>query len=521
MSLFRSVATVGGLTMVSRVTGLAREMLIASFLGAGMVADAFFVAFRFPNLFRSLFAEGAFNAAFVPLFAGKAEIEGAAQARLFAEQAFAVLFCVLLVFVAAIEIAMPLAIWGIAPGFSAVPGKMELAAELSRITFPYLLFISLVSLQSGVLNSMGKFAAAAATPILLNLVSMALLWALVGRTPTAGHAMAWGTLVAGVAQFLWLAVHLHRNGIGLRPTRPRLTPEVKLLLKRIVPGAVGAGVYQVNLLVNTIIASGVANGAVSYLNYADRVSQLPLGVVGFAIGTALLPLLSRQIRAGDVAAAQESQNRAMELGLLLTIPAAIGMGVLALPIIRVLFEHGSFTAADSAAVAPALMAFALGLPAYVLVKVLTPSFFARQDTTTPVKVAGATMVVNLALNLLLMGPLAHVGMALSTASAAWFNVIVLLVLLHRRSFFKADRRLISRGLRLLAAGLVMGAALFFALREMPAGLGRGFEIGLLAALIAGGGLVYGLGVVASGAARLADLKRLGRRKRAEGSPTLD
>lgn len=513
MSLVRSIATIGGFTMLSRITGLLREMMIAHYMGAGAVADAFFVAFRFPNLFRSLFAEGAFNAAFIPLFAGKLTAEGEAEARTFAEQALAVMALVLGLFVAVVELSMPWAIYALAPGFGAVPGKLELAVELSRICFPYLLFISLTSLQAGVLNSLGRFAAAAGTPVLLNLVAMVGLWALAPYTETPGHALAWGTFAAGVAQFSWLVFSVRKAGMGLRLARPRLTPEVRLLARRIVPGAVGAGVYQVNLVINTMIASTVANGAVSYLNYADRVNQLPLGVVGIAIGTALLPLLSRQLRAGDAEGARESQNRAMEFALLLTLPAAAALIVLGEPVIRVLFQRGSFGAAETAATAGALAAFAIGLPAYVLVKVLTPAFFAREDTATPVRVAGATMVLNVALNLALMGPLAHVGMALSTALAAWFNAAVLAVLLKRRGFFAMDKRLKAKAPRIAAATLVL-AALLAAGRHW--GWGHAVNGWLAIAILAG---LVGLGLAGFiaaahvfGAARLSEIKAMMRRR---------
>jgi putative peptidoglycan lipid II flippase len=514
MSLVKAIATIGGWTVLSRITGLMREMLVARYLGAGTVADAFFVAFRFPNMFRALFAEGAFNAAFVPLFAGKLEAEGAPAAREFAEQCFAVLAAALLAFIAVIEIMMPWAIYGLASGFDDTPGKLVLATELSRITFPYLLFISLVSLQSGVLNAMGRFAAAAGTPVLLNLTSMAVLVALVPYVETAGHAMAWGVFASGVAQFSWLVYSVRRVGMGLRLVRPRLTPEVKLMLKRVVPGAVGAGVYQVNLLINTMIASQVADGAVSYLNYADRVNQLPLGVVGIAIGTALLPLLSRQLRAGETAAALESQNRAMEFGMLLTLPAAFAFLAIAHPIIAVLFERGSFTAADSAAVTPALMAFALGLPAYVLVKVLTPGFFARQDTKTPVKIALITVVINVGLNLLLMGPLAHVGMALSTAIAAWLNVCILAWTLKKRGYFAIDRRLTDRLWRILLAALVMAGALRlaeWALASMLAAHGLR-ALGLCILLAVGAG-TFAMAALLTGAARLDEMKAMLRRRK--------
>ncbi|OAN47993.1 lipid II flippase MurJ [Paramagnetospirillum marisnigri] len=514
MSLFRSIATVGGFTMMSRVTGLMREMMIAHYLGAGAVADAFFVAFRFPNLFRSLFAEGAFNAAFVPLFTGRLSEHGAAEARLFAERALAVLVVALTILVALMEVFMPWAMLGLAPGFAATPGKMDLAVDFSRICFPYLLFISMTSLQAGVLNAQGRFAAAAATPVLLNLTSMAGLWALAPHTPTAGHAMAWGTFAAGLVQLAWLFWAARRCGMGLAPRRPRLSPEVRLLFKRIVPGAVGAGVYQVNLVVNTMIASLVADGAVSYLNYADRVNQLPLGVVGIAIGTALLPLLSRQLKEGDIAAAKDSQNRAMEAGLLLTLPAAVALMCIAAPVIRVLFERGNFGPTETEATANALVAFAIGLPAYVLVKVLVPAFFAREDTGTPVKVAGAAMLLNIGLNLALAPVIGHVGMALSTALAAWFNVVVLAVLLHRRGFFAMDQRLRTKAPRILAACAVMAAALWGTrLLLWPLAQGQMLAVVMLAALVAVGALGYGLAVHLLGAARLSELKSMMRRRK--------
>jgi putative peptidoglycan lipid II flippase len=513
MSLVRSIATVGGFTLLSRVTGLMREMMIAHFLGAGAAADAFFVAFRFPNLFRSLFAEGALNAAFVPLFSGKRTTEGQEQAVLFAEQAMSVLGLWLIGFVAVMELAMPWAMLGLAPGFSEIPGKMDLATELSRICFPYLLFISLTALQAGVLNSVGRFAAAAGTPILLNLVAMLGLLVLTPYTETPAHALAWGTFASGVAQFSWLVFSCRKAGISLMPVRPRLTPEIRLLIKRIVPGAVGAGVYQVNLVINTMIASTVADGAVSYLNYADRVNQLPLGVVGIAIGTALLPLLSRQIKQGDLQAAAESQNRALEFGMLLTVPAAAALMVLALPVITVLFQRGSFDAVASVETSHALMAFAVGLPAYVLVKVLTPSFFAREDTATPVKVAAIVMAINIALNFALVGELRHVGMALSTAIAAWCNVGLLAVLLARRGYFGIDTRLKTRGPRIVAAGIGMAGVLFLAQDWLwSSGLGLWKALSVVAILVVLGLVVFAVLAHIFGAARLDEMRAMMRKR---------
>jgi putative peptidoglycan lipid II flippase len=513
MSLFRPIATVGGLTLLSRVTGLAREMMVAHFLGASAVADAFFVAFRFPNLFRSLFAEGALNAAFVPLYTGKLTEGGQEKADEFASHALSILAMALTLFVAVMEMAMPWAMMGLAPGFADVPGKSQLATEFSRICFPYLLFISLTALQSGILNSVGRFAAAAGTPILLNLVSMLGLWSLSPYTETPGHALAWGTFASGVAQFGWLVFSVRKAGVRIRLSSPELSPDMRMLFARMVPGAIGAGVYQVNLVINTMIASTVANGAVSYLNYADRVNQLPLGVVGIAIGTALLPLLSRQIRQGDAQAALASQNRALEVGLLLTVPAAAALMSMSHPVIQLLFERGSFGPEATTATARALVAFAAGLPAYVLVKILTPAFFARHDTATPVRVAAGSVAVNVTLNLLLAGPLGHVGMALATALAAWFNVAALLVILARRGYFHADARLMGRAPRILAASATMAALVWGLAGYLQGWMGTPSGLAAAVAILVAAGLA-GFGVAAHllGAAHVAELRQIMRKR---------
>ncbi len=514
MSLARAIATVGGFTMLSRITGFARDMMIANFLGAGMVADCFFVAFKFPNLFRRLFAEGAFAAAFVPLFAGLIESDGKDEAERFANQAFAVLTWALVALVALFEIIMPWAMVVFAPGFDAVPGKMDLATELTRITFPYLLFISLVSLQGGVLNSLHRFAAAAGTPVLLNLSLMAALLALVPYTATPGHALAWGTTIAGVLQFVWLWTSIRRAGVRLGLGAPAWTPRIRLLMKRIVPGAVGAGMYQINLLIDTMIASLVGTGAVSFLYYADRVNQLPLGVVGTAVGTALLPVLSRQLRAGNHEAAAYAQNRTLEFALLLTLPAMTALMAVSWPIVAVLFLRGEFSVADARATADALAAFSLGLPAYVLIKVFTPSFFAREDTATPVKVAGVAMLVNIVAMLALMGPLKHVGIALATALSAWVNAGLLAWLLRRRHALPFDARLKQRVPRIAAASAVTGGLLHLTLTTWPqvwtAPLWQ--KGSALAGLVVAGMVIFAVLVVALGGSSLGDIRGFVRRK---------
>lgn len=510
MSLLRSIATVGGYTMGSRVLGFVRDAAIAAVVGAGFVADAFFVAFKLPNLFRRLFAEGAFNAAFVPIYAAELEKNGRDAARAFAEAALAVLLWALLIFVVAAEVAMPWLMRAFAPGFLDEPTKFELTVSLARITFPYLLFISLVSLAGGVLNAQHRFAAAAATPMLLNLCLIGAVFGLAPLVPTPGHALAWGVFAAGVVQCAFLFAALRRAGERLALVRPTLGPQIRLLLRRALPVAVGAGVYQVNLFVDMIVASFLPSGSISYLFYADRINQLPLGVVGVAVGTALLPMLARQLAAGDTSGAHHSQNRAIEFALLLTLPAAAALLVIAQPVTATLFGRGAFGPAEIAATAAALAVYAAGLPAYVLAKALTPAFYAREDTGTPVKIAAVCMGANLVLNLALMGPLLHVGIALATALSAWLNVLLLARVLAKRGHLALDARLKARVPRQAAAAAVMAAALALLLPILAPWLGGG-EISralALAGLVAAGLGVFALMARGLGAASLGDARAL-------------
>lgn len=510
--LIRAAATVGGFTMLSRLTGFARDILIAALLGAGPIGDAFFVAFKLPNFFRRLFAEGAFNAAFVPLYSSRLRNAGPDDARHFAEDTLSVLLTVLFIFTAALQIAMPVVMVGLAPGFRDDPETFDLAVDLTRITFPYLMFISLVSLLAGVLNSHGRFAEAAATPILLNLCLIAALLGVVEFVPTAGHALAIGVFVAGIVQFLWLVRALQRAGLSLRLRRPRLTPGVRKVLRIMAPAALGAGVVQVNLIIDIILASTLPEGSISFLFYADRINQLPIGVVGVAVGTALLPLLSRQAAAGESEAARHSLNRAVELGLLLSFPAMAAC--LAMPdvLIGALFERGAFTADDTAMTAWALSAYAAGLPAYVMVKVLGPAFFARHDTATPVRIAIVAVGVNIVLNLILMGPMLHAGLALATAISAWLNTALLVLYLHRRGYMKIDRKLAFSIPKSVAASAVMAVGLVIGVMALdtrlpPGELWRGLGLALL---VTGGIAIYGSLAWITGLARPADLKAMMR-----------
>ncbi|MBM3554208.1 MAG: murein biosynthesis integral membrane protein MurJ [Alphaproteobacteria bacterium] len=513
MSLMRAVATVGGFTLVSRVLGFVRDMLMAAALGAGLGADAFFVAFKLPNFFRRLFAEGAFNAAFVPLYAEAATKGGAAAARAFAEQALAALLATLLAFTLAAQLGMPWLMHLLAPGFAADPPKFALTIELTIITFPYLLFVSLVSLQGGVLNASGRFAAVAIAPILLNLCLIAALLALPTDEASKGRMLAWAVFAAGALQFLFL----NRVGAGavfpLDLKIPGLSPEVKRLLILAAPAAIGAGVAQINLVVDIILASFLPPGSVSYLFYADRLNELPIGVIGVAVGTALLPTLARRIAAGETAEAHAVQNRAIEAVLLFALPAGAALMVLADEVIRTLFERGAFGPAETRATAAALVAYSMGLPGYVLVKALAPGFFARQDTATPVKIAIACVLLNLALNLVLMGPLLHVGLALSTAIASTVNAALLGWVLTRRGHLAPDARLKRRAAGIVAATAAMALAVWLAAGALAPRL-VGSQIERWSAL----GLLVVLGVVVyAGAAQLfvatdwRELRRLLRR----------
>jgi putative peptidoglycan lipid II flippase len=512
--MLRSVATVGGWTMASRILGFARDMLIAAKLGAGPVADAFFIALKLPNLFRRLFGEGALNAAFVPAFAGTYAVEGARQARDLANSLAGLMTIWLSALVILGIVFMPQVLFVLAPGFVGEPDRFPLAVELTRITFPYLLFICLAALVSGVLNGMDRFAAAAAAPVLFNVITMAALLGLAPFVATPGHALAWGVTLSGIAQLALLLVAVRSARMAINPlSRPRLTPPVRAVLRRMVPGLVGAGVTQLNLAVDIVIASLLPAGAVSYLYYADRIAQLPLGVIGAAVGTALLPLLARQLRSGQTLSAHRSQNRAIELSLAFALPAAFAMAVAATPIISALFERGAFGAEAAGATAAALVAYAVGLPAFVLVKALTPGFFARGDTATPVKVGIAIVLLNLLLNLALTPWLAHVGIALATSVAAWVNVAVLGWLLMRRRRLVLDRRLRRAVPRLLLASCAMAVALFgleVALFPLSGGLARLLALGL----VVGAGMATYFGVAhLVGGLDLREAARMLRRRR--------
>lgn len=519
MNLVRSFSSIGILTLVSRALGFARDMLMARYLGAGFASDAFLIAFRLPNMFRALFAEGAFASAFVPMFnkkvgedAGRLE-----RAYAFAEQALAVLLPFLILFTGLMMLLAGPAVLLLSGGFNDVtPAQFAFATELARITFPYLFFISLVSLLGGILNSLHRFWVNAAAPILLNLsLIVALIFFHGPDDYGTARAQAWGVTVSGVLQFLWLWLACRQAGVRLKLKRPRLNDDVKQLLKLIWPAAAGAGAMQINLVVSTMLAARfLEQGSVSYIYYADRLNQLPLGLVGIGLGTVLLPTIARMISSGNEAGALDFQKKGLQLALFLTLPATAALIVGAEPIIRGLLQYGAFTAADATATAWALAAFSCGLPAYVMIKVLTPGFHARQDMKTPLRFALVAIAVNLILNLILIWPLDHVGPPLATAIASWVNVILLYRALRGRGHFRMDRKLASHIGRLALAALLMAAALFFAEPLIDPFLTGTFELRVagLALLVGGGVIVYAAAVFLTRAYSLGELKAVLKRK---------
>jgi putative peptidoglycan lipid II flippase len=516
MSLGRAIATVGSFTLLSRIVGFVRDIVLSAVLGSGPIADAFIVAFKLPNLFRRLFAEGAFAAAFVPLFARELQGEGREAALVFARQAHACLLMVLVPFSLLMMLAMPAVIWVMAPGFTGDKSIFDLAVTFGRITFPYLVFISLASLYGGVLNSIERFAEVAFTPVLLNIVMIGTVLGLTPLLPDAGYAASIGVALAGLLQWLWLLFSCWRDGVAMKLVRPRYTERVRQLVRLATPVAIGGGAQQVSTMLDVIWASLLPAGSIAALYYADRIAQLPLGVIGIAIGTALLPLLARQLRAGATEAAMANQNRAIEFGLLFSLPSMMALWILAEPMVRVLFEHGRFGPDDTVRTAGALGAFAVGLPAFMLVKALTPGFFAREDTKTPLYVAIIAIVVNVGLNafFLFQTSLAQVGIALASSLAGWLNALTLGAILMRRGQLVPDGRLKSRAMRVAGATLGMGVVLWFALGPLARPLAHPDLTGVVALLglcVLGGVVYLALGAML-GVINLSELRFVLRRE---------
>ena len=518
MALMRSIATVGGWTMVSRVLGFARDAMMAGVLGAGPAAEAFVVAFRLPNLFRRLFAEGALNAALVPIYAKRLERDGKESAIRFGGEAAVLLVLTMLVLTVLAMAFMPFVILVLAPGFGADADTFALAVALSTITFPYLTFMALSALLSGMLNTVDRFGAAAAAPLLLNIVLIiAMGLSLSDLLPTLpAFALAWGVFIGGVLQFGLIAWDCHRAGILVHLPRPRLSPDIISLLRRMGPGVLSAGVSQINTVVSTMLASLLPAGAIAHLYYADRVAQLPLGVIGVAISVALLPLLSRQLSAKDMTGASESLNRALEIGLLFTLPATAALIAMPMPVVDILFQRGAFSPEDAQITAAITAAMAIGLPSVVLAKILSPAFFARGATRTPLILAAISMAANVLLAVLLMQAMGSVGIALAASLAAWINAGMMAAILSQRGHLPLDARFRRRLPRLLLAAITMGLALYAGVQFIPQ-LVEGtlvLRIAALAGLVLIGAILYFTLAQVLGGTDLRDVKRaLTRRRR--------
>ncbi len=491
--MIERMLTVGGLTLLSRLTGFIRDIVLAAILGAGPAADAFFVALRLPNHFRAIFAEGAFNAAFVPAYARIREQAGAQRAGLFADRIFTLLLASQIVLLAIALVFTPAVIDVLAPGFAHDPERFALAVSLTRITFPYLLLITLVTLYGGILNALQRFAAAAAAPILLN-ITLVVALSLAAFFSTAGHAAAWGVLVAGILEFLLVAGDAWRVDVLATLRWPQLDADVQQFFRALAPATVGSAGVQLALFADTIIASFLPAGALSALYYADRINQLPIGVIGIAAGTVILPEMSRRLAAGDTVGAAHAQNRAIEFTLLLSIPCLGAFFIVPELIMQALFQRGAFSAADAGAAGRTLAAYAFGLLPFVLIRSTVATFFARGDTATPVKAALAAAAVNIAFKFVLMGPLAQVGLALATSIGAWINLGLVVWFAKRAGYLRIDERLRESAMKLAAAGFALAAALW--LCDAP--VTHFFEtwhrlryVATLAVVAAIGGAVYG------------------------------
>ncbi|MBY5716001.1 murein biosynthesis integral membrane protein MurJ [Rhizobium leguminosarum] len=519
MSLVKKFATVGGATLGSRIFGFVRETLMAAALGTGPMADVFYAAFRFPNLFRRLFAEGAFNAAFVPLFAKEIEANGTDGAKRFSEEVFGVLFSVLLLITIVMELAMPLLVrFVIAPGFADDPEKFSITIRMAAVMFPYLMCMSLTAMMSGMLNSLHHFFAAAIAPVFLNVVMIgALLYALyTGADPLAtAWYLSWGVLAAGVLQLAVVYVGVLAAGMSIGFRFPKMTANVKRLLILAVPAAVTGGITQINQLIGQAIASS-RDGAIAALQYADRIYQLPLGVVGVAVGVVLLPELARALKGGNLREAGNLQNRSIEFVLFLTIPAAFALWILSDEIIRVLYERGAFHQENTAVVGSILAIYGIGLPAFVLIKALQPGFYAREDTKTPMRFSAIAVATNCATALTLFPYMGAPGIAVAEATAGWISTVLLFATLLRRGHLTWEWALAKRTALLVVAAGVMGAAIVFLKQYFAPWLASGAplltKVGTLGLLIAIAMLIYFTAAFLVGGANLGMIRRNLNRK---------
>ncbi len=520
MKLAKDAFTVGSMTMLSRVLGFLRDMLLAAVLGTGAIAEAFFVAFRIPNLFRRIFAEGAFNSAFVPLYNKKLENNGEKSASQFASEAMSGLVLVLLLLTAIFLMFMPFLLGGIAWGFKGNADKYSLAVELARIMFPYLIFLSVMALIAGVLNSFRKFAMAALAPVLLNVILVPSLFALIfinfDNQNDIARALAYAVSFAGFVQVAALWVYCKKQGHLPWFVKPTFNKDMRELVKLGLPGVIAGGVTQINIVIGTGIATAYT-GAVSYLYYADRLYQLPLGVVGVAVAVVLLPSLTRAFTANDQGEANELQNRALEFSMMLTVPAMVAFLFIAEPVVSVLFERGRFSADATTQTAIALRAFAFGLPAFVAVKVFSPGFFANHDTKTPMYYGIIAIVANTVMAIIFAQYWQHVGIALATSIAAWLNVFMLAITLYRRGQFYLDLKSLKTLPMICIASLLMGAVVYYTCLYLAPWISADnndlLRGGLMLLIVVEGAVFYAVFLHFTGALTFKQMKAFVKRKR--------
>jgi putative peptidoglycan lipid II flippase len=507
MAIWQSIAKVGTATIVSRILGFVRDAMIAGTLGGGAVADAFVVAFRLPNLLRRLFAEGVFSAAFVPLYSRTLADEGEEGAARFAGEIASGLIAIMLVTLGVAMLFAPVLVGAMAFGFANDKAKFDLTVVLTRICLPYLGSMSLIGLLGGVLAAHRRYLAAAIAPVVLNIVLIAALVVVEAfgyvRSVEAGYILSIGVAIAGLAQLVLVALAVWRAGIGLAFRWPTFTASIRRLMTSSVPVVVGGGITQINILVGTAIASMQA-GAVASLYYADRVYQLPLGVIGIAIGVVLLPELLHRIRIGREDLAIDTQNRSLEMALALTVPAAVGLFAAAHPILEVLFERGAFGPRDTALTAAALRGFAVGLPAFVMIKIFSAALFARHDLKSPMWAGIVAFIVNVALSIALFARMGGAGIAVATSVAGWINAGMLWVVLSRGKHWRIDGGFETRVPKLLIAAAAMGAVTWVLREMLDPVLGAEnallVKTGALLALVGAGVIVYaGLGILLGGA----------------------
>ena len=458
---FRSFFTVSFYTFLSRILGFVRDILIARYLGSTVIADAFFVAFRIPNFFRRVLAEGAYSAALIPVFSGVViDSKDDHEAADFVENTMSLLLFVTIILTFIFFFGMPYIIQVLAPGFSNNKEAFELAVHFGKIIFPYLIFISLVSHFASINNVHGKFVAGAFSPAILNISLILSLFILTPQLLTAGHALSYGVLIGGLFQFIYLykaVLQFYRPRIRI----PEFNTKLKKFLRLFFPGLIGSGVIQLNIVIGTIIASFLPVGAISHIYYADRLNQLPLAIFGIAMGIVLLPTLSKAIKRNNTEEIQATQSRSLEFSLLISLPSAAGLYILSFPIIHILFERGAFIAEDTYYTSKVLSIFALGLPAYILIKILVTCFFAREDTKTPLYVSIVSVIVNIILSILLISSMREMGIALATAISAWVNILMLFVLFRKEHNFFLDTNLIKNIMKILIATLLMILGCYF------------------------------------------------------------